>query len=119
MDKNDNPLLAGYRPRPEPPPKPAELLFEFLCGHDRFLCELRDHGHVYCVEAQFYQNEEFLIGRRFDPRLDATRPSREMAIQWAEAMRKELEQGADESGRRCDFNDPCQRDATRLRSGLR
>ena len=47
-------------------PIPRETLFEFLRGHDRFLCELRDHGR-WGVKAQFYQNEEFFCGRRFDP----------------------------------------------------
>ena len=87
----DEPFTSPtYKPPPPKPPKPAAFLFEFLVGHDRFLCELRDHG-TYGVEAQFYQNENFLIGRRFDPRLDATRPSRELAVQWAE--RKEYERG--------------------------
>lgn len=27
--------------------------------HDRYRCELRDHGHTYRVEAQLYLNEEF------------------------------------------------------------
>ena len=54
------------------PPKgqPGGLLFEFLRGHDRFLCELRDHG-PYGTEAQFYENEEFVFSRRFDSWLDA------------------------------------------------
>ena len=65
-------------------PQPAERLFEFLRGHDQFLCELRDHGESYGVEAQFYRNEEFILSRRFDRRLDPTRPPRELAIQWAE-----------------------------------
>jgi hypothetical protein len=34
------------------------------------------------------------IGRRFDPRLDASRPSREMAIAWAEEERKAMEKGS-------------------------
>jgi hypothetical protein len=55
-------------------------------GPDRYLCELRDHG-PYGVEAQFYQNEELLYSRRFDPRLDPTRPPRAMAIAWAEGER--------------------------------
>jgi hypothetical protein len=59
MDRADNPLLAGHRPPLQPTLKPGEPLFEFLRGHDRFLCELRDHA-TYGVEAQFYQNEEVL-----------------------------------------------------------
>src|SRR5262245_34837660 len=52
---------AFYRPnRPPNParqPQSGELLFEFPRGHDRFLCELRDHG-AYGIEAQFWKNEE-------------------------------------------------------------
>ena len=74
-----------YKPNrsPAPPrqPTPGEPLFEFLLGHDRILCELRDHGEPYGVEAQFYRNEEFEIGRRFDRTMDPTRPPRELAIQ--------------------------------------
>jgi hypothetical protein len=66
-------------------------LFEFLRGHDRFLCELRDHGETYGIEAQFYQNEEFIQGRRFDRSMDPTRTPREMALSWAEAERKAIE----------------------------
>jgi hypothetical protein len=43
------------------------------------------------VEAQFYRNEEFRYGRRFDPGLDPTRTPRELAIQWAEEERRALE----------------------------
>ena len=71
-------------------PKPRERLFEFLCGHDRYLCELVDHGD-YGIEAQFLKNEEFLFGRRFDPRLDRLRPPRELAIAWATEERTAIE----------------------------
>jgi hypothetical protein len=37
------------------------------------------------VEAQFYRNEEFLIGRRFD--------TRALAVQWAELEREAIEKG--------------------------
>ena len=49
-------------------PKPGELLFEFYVerDHARWLCELRDHGDVYGIEAAFYRNEEFSSSRRFD-----------------------------------------------------
>jgi hypothetical protein len=73
-------------------PQPGERLFEFLVGHNRYLCELRDHG-PYGIEAQFFRNEEFAYSRRFDPRLDPTRPPRELAIQWAEEERRALEAG--------------------------
>ena len=86
-----------YKPhRPPVPPRqaqPGERLFEFLRGHDRFLCELGDHGDPYGVEGQFYQNEEFMIGRRFDRRMDPTRTPRAMAIAWAEAERTAIEKG--------------------------
>lgn len=74
--------------------RPGELLFEFLRGHDRIRCELRDHGD-YGVEAQFLTNEEITIGRTFHRRLDPTRTPREMAIAWAEAERHTMavEQG--------------------------
>jgi hypothetical protein len=62
--------------------------------YDRFLCELRDHG-VYGIEAQFWKNEEFFYGRRFDPALDASRPSRELAVQWAMEERKSIEVESD------------------------
>jgi hypothetical protein len=32
--------------------QPGELLFEFM-RHERIRCELRDHGKVYGVEAQW------------------------------------------------------------------
>jgi hypothetical protein len=64
--------------------KPGELLFEFLRGHNRFLCELRDHGG-FGIEAQFYQNDEFLFSRRFD--------TRTLAVGWAEEERKAMIKG--------------------------
>src|SRR5262245_33875215 len=71
----------------------GEKFCEFLVGHDRYLIELRDHGELYGTETQVFKNEELLIAQRFDPRLDASRPSREMAIAWAEEMRKHYEKG--------------------------
>ncbi len=52
---SDTPFYAPNQP-PTPPrqAQPGEKLFEFLPGHGRFLCELRDHGEPYGVEAQFY-----------------------------------------------------------------
>ena len=72
---------------PKPPPcapKPAELLFESLRGHDRFRCELRDHGE-YGIEAQILRQGELVIGRRFDRRA--------LAVQWAEEEQRVLERG--------------------------
>ncbi len=71
-------------------PRVGALLFEFLRGHDRFRCELRDHGS-YGVEAQFLINEELFIGRTFHQRLDPQRTPRAMAIMWADEERKVLE----------------------------
>lgn len=71
-------------------PQPGELIFEFLRGHDRYSCELRDHG-PYGVEAQFWKNEEFLYSRKFHPRLDPSRTPREMAMVWALEERKAIE----------------------------
>ena len=71
-----DPFYAPNRtPAPPRQAQPAERLFEFLREHDRFLCELRDHG-AYGVEAQFFLSEELFTSRRFD--------SRALAIQWAE-----------------------------------
>jgi len=83
-------LLHNHVRRPQRQPQPGERLFEFLVGHGRILCELRDHG-PYGIEVQFFRNEEFSHSRRFDPRLDPTRTSRELAIQWAEEERRALE----------------------------
>jgi len=58
-----------------------------------YRCELRDHGLEYGIEAQFVDPIDLVISRRFDPRLDASRPSREMAIAWAEEERKAMEKG--------------------------
>ena len=88
---------AFYRPnRPPAPrrvPQHGEPLFEFLHGYDRYLCELRNHGEPYGIEAQFWKNEEFFYSRRFDARLDRTRTPRELAMAWAEEERKALEKG--------------------------
>lgn len=78
---------------PERQAQPGELLFEFLRGHHRYRCELRDHG-AYGVEAQFFKNEEFLYAQRFDPRLDRLRTSRQMAITWAELERDAILNGS-------------------------
>jgi hypothetical protein len=73
--------------------QPGEFLFEFVRERDHscWICELRDHGETYSVEAQFFQNEEFMIGRRFDRAMDPTRHPRELAIMWAHEWRKAIE----------------------------
>jgi hypothetical protein len=51
--------LKPHRPpTPTRQPQCGEKLFEFYVerDHARWLCELRDHGEVYGVEAQFYRN---------------------------------------------------------------
>jgi hypothetical protein len=89
---DDEPFYKPFRtPAPPRQPRPGETLFEFLRGHDRFLCELRDHDEPYGVEAQFYQNEEFLFSRRFDQALSRTQTPRELAVQWAQEERKAIE----------------------------
>ena len=85
-----------YSPNHKPlPPRQAqrgELLFEFLYGHDQYRFELRDHGK-YGVEAEFFLNEEFFYGRRFDASVDPVRTARDVAVQWAEEERKALAKG--------------------------
>jgi hypothetical protein len=76
-------------PRRAREPRTGELLYEFLRGHDRIMCELFDLGE-YGVDVRFSINEEFLYSRRFDSRLDPERPPREMATAWAEQERRAL-----------------------------
>lgn len=52
-----DPFTTPGRVTPPRVARPGEPLFEFLRGHDRFLCELRYHGE-WRVEAQFFKNEE-------------------------------------------------------------
>lgn len=78
------------------PPKPTtatpgELLFQFTRGNQTIRCELRDHGPVFGVEAQFLHDGFPLQCRTFNPRLNPDRTPREMAIAWAEEERKALE----------------------------
>jgi hypothetical protein len=77
--------LPNRSPVPPRQRKPGEALFECLRGDGRFFCELRDHGETYGVEAQFYQNDEFLHSRRF--------ATRALASQWAEEERKVIGKG--------------------------
>jgi hypothetical protein len=73
--------------------RPREKLFEFVVGHYRYRCELRDYG-AYGIEAQFFENEQCWYSRRFDGRLDPTRTPRELAVEWAETERAALEAGS-------------------------
>lgn len=78
----DEPFFTPNRRHPVRQPAPGERLFEFLRGHDRFFCELRNHDN-YGIEAQFFKNDEFFYSRRFD--------LREHAVRWAEEERKAVE----------------------------
>ena len=86
-----------YKPHRPPErrrvPEHGEPLFEFHRGRDRYRCELRDHGGVYGVEAQFWNDEDCFYSRRFDRRMDRTRPPRELAIAWAEEEWKDIDAG--------------------------
>ena len=75
---NGPPARRGNRSR-------ANCCFEFYveAKHMRVRCELRTHSEPYGVEAQFLENEVFMIGRRFDPTMGGTLTPREMAVQWA------------------------------------
>lgn len=95
MSDDERPFYAPNGPPAQPrQPQPGEKLFEFYRERDRsrWLCELRQHPEPYGVEAQFFQNDEFIIGRRFDRTLDPTRPPRELAIAWAREWRKAIEE---------------------------
>jgi hypothetical protein len=90
MAKDDD-WYKPHRPlMPTRQPQPGEMLFEFYRqrDHTHWLCELRQHPEPYGVEAMFFRNEELDSSRRFDRRMDPTRPPRELAIAWAEEWRK-------------------------------
>lgn len=65
--------------------KPGELLFEFFVERTKkfYRCELRDHVLEYGVDAPILRPVDLVSARRFDPRLNASRRSRELAIGWA------------------------------------
>jgi len=100
MSHGDDPFYAPNRqPAPVRQAQRGARLFEFLHGGDTYVCELRDYGSIFGVEARFWKNEEFLHSRRFDRRVDPTRPARQLAIAWAEEERTaiELRRGAPET----------------------
>lgn len=81
---NDDPHFAGHRP-PVRQYRPGELLFAFRdTKHRQIDCEPRDH-RPYGVEAMFLVDRELRYSRRFD--------TRELAIQWAELERPDIEKG--------------------------
>jgi hypothetical protein len=51
---------------------------------------LRDDG-PFGVMAQFYRNEEIVVGRRIDVRMDPARTPRELGVAWADEERKHIE----------------------------
>ena len=53
---------------------------------------------MYGVECQIFKNGELWSARWFDPRLDPSRPSRDMAIAWAEEERKVIEKAGGDAG---------------------
>jgi hypothetical protein len=96
-DDRDPDWYKPHRPAASPrQPQPGEKLFEFYVErhHSRWLCELRDHGDVYGVEAQFFRNEVFNSSRRFDRTMSRERTPREMAIAWAHEWRRGIEDEA-------------------------
>jgi hypothetical protein len=81
-------------PTPSRQPQPGELLFEFHVErtHTFYRVELRDHGPVYGVEAQFIDPIDLRMSRTFRAADDptGTRTPRAMAIGWAEAEHASL-----------------------------
>ena len=86
-----------YSPNKQPAParvaKLGELLFEFHIErtHRFYRVELRDHGPVYGVEAQFLDRSDHVPHVSAGP--GPARTPREMAIAWAEEERKAIEKG--------------------------
>jgi hypothetical protein len=76
--------------------QPGEPLYEFVQGHTRIRCELRDHG-AYGWEARILHNEEHHISHTFAPwHCIPFATPRAAAIYWAERERKYLEEGGRE-----------------------
>ena len=73
-----------------PAPRPREKLFEFIRGHDRWLCELVILGE-WGVEAQLFKNEEFHHSRRFDHSEHDHALARDLAVAWANSERRAIE----------------------------
>ena len=73
----DDPFYAPNHRRPPAPrttPRPCELLFAFVRESDHRTFAASSHITANCgVEAQFFENGELLIGRRFDMKAQAMR----------------------------------------------
>ena len=98
MKAHDEPFYSpNLKPAPARVAKPGELLFEFYIErtHRFYRVELRDHGPVYGVEAQFLDPIRPIICRTFRADMNPTRTPREMAIAWAEEERKAMEKEGD------------------------
>jgi hypothetical protein len=63
------------------PRRACSTSLDGFCQSSRRLV-LRQHPEPLDVEAQFFLNGEFIIGRRPDARLGPTRPPPELAIAW-------------------------------------
>ena len=94
---DERPFYAPNGP-PDPPrqPQPGELLFEFYIEPKkmRVRCELRTHPEPYGVEAQFFENEVLMIGRRFESNdgrdVDTARDGRAVgAHEWRKGIEEE------------------------------
>jgi hypothetical protein len=89
----DEPFYIPNRSSTQRQPQAAEPLFTFQRGDDHYRCELRDHG-MFGIEAQFFQNDESLSGRRFDASMSRTQTPRALAVQWAAEPRRERLSGS-------------------------
>jgi hypothetical protein len=71
-------------PIPATKPQLGEPLWQTRASHVTWSAELKDRGR-WGVEAQIYRDTDFVIGRRFD--------LRELAVEWAERLRRDVERG--------------------------
>lgn len=89
-------MSVGFSPPPPKPRPPRELLFEcYSANHVFYRCELMDYG-PHGIDAQFIEApDELRCSHRFlsvdTP--GGSLPARAQAIQWAEAVRRDLELG--------------------------